>query len=96
MRHAVSADGERIVTASDDSTARIWDAQTGRSVGEPLDHGPKVAVYAVDFSRDGTRIITLSSDNTARIWDVAVDLKAPRPFWVAELAEALGGQRFRW
>jgi len=32
------------------------------------------------------RIVTLSNDNTARIWDVAVDLKAPRPSWVVELA----------
>ena len=47
------------------------------------------------FSSDGARIVTLSDDNTVRIWDVAVDLKAPLPNWVAELAEALGGQRFK-
>jgi WD40 repeat protein len=28
-------DGKRIVTASTDKTARLWDAETGRSIGEP-------------------------------------------------------------
>ena len=49
---------------------------------------------AASFSGDGARVITASADKTARIWDVAVDLKAPLPEWVPELAEALGGQRF--
>jgi hypothetical protein len=28
----------RIVTASEDETARVWDAQTGTPLGEPLRH----------------------------------------------------------
>ena len=31
-----SPDGSHIVTGSDDSTVRIWDAETGTTVGEPL------------------------------------------------------------
>jgi hypothetical protein len=30
--------GERVVTASDDKTARIWDARTGEPIGKPLQH----------------------------------------------------------
>ena len=30
--------GERVVTASYDSTARIWDARSGEPIGEPAQH----------------------------------------------------------
>ena len=33
---AFSPDGKRIVTASADNTARLWDAETGKPIGEPL------------------------------------------------------------
>jgi WD40 repeat protein len=33
---AFSPDGKRIVTASRDNTARVWDADTGKPIGEPL------------------------------------------------------------
>jgi WD40 repeat protein len=60
-------DGARIVTASDDKTGRIWDANTGKTVGEPLRH--QDSVNGASFSADGARIVTLSNDKTARIWD---------------------------
>ena len=36
MSAAFSPDGKRIVTASWDKTARLWDAETGKPIGEPL------------------------------------------------------------
>jgi eukaryotic-like serine/threonine-protein kinase len=62
-----SPDGTRIVSASKDGTARIWDAQTGipiRALSVPGTR-PRFAAY----SPDGKRIITVLRDNTARIWD---------------------------
>ena len=44
MSAAFSPDGQRIVTASFDKTARIWDAATGKPIGEPLE-GHDDAVY---------------------------------------------------
>jgi WD40 repeat protein/serine/threonine protein kinase/TPR repeat protein len=64
-----SPDGRRIVTASNDKTARIWDAETGREIA--LLSGHTDAVRSAAFSPDGRRIVTASADKTARIWDAA-------------------------
>jgi hypothetical protein len=66
---AFSPDGSRIVTASDDKTARIWDVATGQEIAALRGHQDGVASAA--FSLDGSRIVTASHDKTARIWDVA-------------------------
>jgi WD40 repeat protein len=62
-----SPDGRYVVTASEDGTARIWDALDGQPVGQPLKHAAEV-LWA-DFSPDGRRIVTASMDHTARVWD---------------------------
>jgi WD40 repeat protein len=59
--------GSRIVTASWDRTARIWDAASGREIA--VLRGHKDTVYSAAFSPDGSRIVTASSDGTARIWE---------------------------
>jgi WD40 repeat protein/serine/threonine protein kinase len=61
-----SARGDRIVTASADQTARVWDAVTGQPVTEPLAHEDPVS-YA-EFCPDGQRVLTVSS-NVCRLWD---------------------------
>jgi len=65
---AYSPDGSRVVTASDDGTARLWD-----SSGRPIVvlQGHTATVWSAAFSPDGTRIVTASSDGTARLWDAA-------------------------
>jgi WD40 repeat protein len=62
-----SPDGMRVVTASDDKTARIWDARTGASLSNLLGH--EKAVRSAAFSPDGKLIVTASDDGTACIWD---------------------------
>ena len=64
---AFSPDGTRIVTGSDDRTAKLWDARTGTSLLEL--NGHTGMLWGVSFSPDGTRIVTGSSDRTARVWD---------------------------
>jgi WD domain, G-beta repeat len=64
---AFSPDGKRIATASSDSTAKIWDADTG--VNTLTLTGHTSYVYSVAFSPDGKRIATASDDKTAKIWD---------------------------
>jgi hypothetical protein len=65
-----SPDGTRIVTGSEDKTVRLWDAETGKPVGEPL-RGHTSWVNSVSFSPDSTRIVTGSKDKTVRLWDAA-------------------------
>jgi WD40 repeat protein len=64
-----SPDGTRILTASWDSTARLWDAATGAETA--VLRGHEGTVTSAVFSPDGARILTASRDKTARLWDTA-------------------------
>jgi len=80
-----SPDGLRIVTASHDHTARIWDAASG----EPLcvlRHDRRV-IYA-KFSADGRRVLTMD-DATTRIWDLA-DTSLQGPMLLVDRPHGLG------
>jgi WD40 repeat protein len=61
-----SPDGHRVLTASDDGTAQLWDARSGLPIGAALRHDGPVA--AASFSADGAIVVT-SSRNLTRTWD---------------------------
>ena len=64
--------------ASEDETAKVWDAQTGRRAARPS-RGTRARSIGVSFSPDGTRIVTGSGDKTAKVWDARTGRRAPRP-----------------
>merc|ERR1712096_581765 len=69
LSSVVSADGSSILTASADSTAKIWDASTGECKQTLAGH--EGMVFSAVLSVDGSRVLTGSRDFTAKIWDAS-------------------------
>ena len=67
---AFSPDGKRVVTASWDKTARVWDLSGPAPVATVLS-GHTEQVTSAAFSPDGKRVVTASADMTARVWDLS-------------------------
>lgn len=63
-----SPDGTKILTSSDDTNARIWDAATGRPLRILV---ARNTLNAAAFSPDGTEVVTACEDGTAVIWNAA-------------------------
>ena len=62
---AFSPDGQRIVTGSEDNTAKVWEAASGQELLTLKGH--RAAIESVAISPDGQRIATASWDRTARV-----------------------------
>ncbi|MFM6372883.1 MAG: AAA-like domain-containing protein [Microcystis panniformis] len=65
---SISPDGQKIATASQDGTVKIWN-QKGENIQTLTGH--QGAVYSVSFSPDGQKIATASRDGTIKIWDLS-------------------------
>ncbi len=74
-----SPTGDRIVTASWDNSARIWDAQSGKALlklmaadqqAAGMEKGHTGFVNSAVFSPDGQTVLTGSDDGTAKLWDI--------------------------
>ena len=63
---AFDSSGGRVITASNDRSARVFDVSG--SLLKKLSHAKELNGAA--FSHDGTRVVTASADGVARIWDL--------------------------
>ena len=64
-----STDDSLLLTASEDHTARLWNAQTGEIYNVLAGHSD--GVLTAEFNPDSTQVVTASLDGTARIWSVS-------------------------
>ncbi|KYG19897.1 hypothetical protein SE92_06140 [Bradyrhizobium sp. AT1] len=64
-----SPEGDYVLSASDDGTARVWLAQPNFTRAILIGH--EKGVVSAAFNPEGSRIVTGSDDGTARVWDVA-------------------------
>jgi WD40 repeat protein len=65
---ALSPDGRRAVSASEDNTLKVWDLETGRELRTLKGHSDSVAGVAV--SPNGQRAVSASWDYTVKLWDL--------------------------
>jgi WD40 repeat protein/serine/threonine protein kinase len=76
LRVALSPDGRRVAGGSEDGTARVWEADTGRLLRTLAGHrGP---VFGLCFHPDGRTLTTVGLDGTVRVWDVDDQAAEPR------------------
>ena len=65
---ALSADGRRAISASNDETLKVWDVESGHELRTMQGHSGSVEGVAV--SADGRRAVSASFDYTLKVWDV--------------------------
>ena len=66
-----SPDGKRLLSVSDDGTARIWTAQPALSRESPtFANAHSDMVFQVEFDSYGKRLLSGSFDGTACVWDL--------------------------
>lgn len=63
-----SLDGRRLLTASANGHAQLWDVPSGRSI-QTFDHGTPLVSAAM--SAEGSQIVTAGTDQIVRLWEAS-------------------------
>ena len=83
----VSPDGSVIAAGGkEDNHVTLWDAETGRVIGAPIEtHPPQLGgAHSISFSPDSKRIAVPGAAGTVGIWDVATGRRVGRPLVIGE------------
>jgi WD40 repeat protein len=79
-----------VLTGSEDRTARLWDAATGKAIGVPLTH--EAGVTAVAFNATGDAVLTKTEDGVVRRWDCPPEPSGPDERFVLWAQVAIGAE----
>jgi WD40 repeat protein len=66
----VTPDGERVVSASNDRTLKVWDLDGSRALAVLSGHAARVTACTV--RHDSRRVVSASHDGTLKVWDLDV------------------------
>jgi WD40 repeat protein/tRNA A-37 threonylcarbamoyl transferase component Bud32 len=72
---AYSPDG-RVIALSDTSRIRLWDAASGKPIGNGLKHPRQV--FGFGFRADSRALVTAGYDGIVRVWDLAAGQETGR------------------
>ncbi|HET6410265.1 MAG TPA: hypothetical protein VFG14_20410, partial [Chthoniobacteraceae bacterium] len=79
--------GDKLVTSSEDFSAILWDATTGKQIGKSMRHRWQV-VWAC-FSSDDKWVATVGWDDCAMVWDAATGEPLTAPMKLNEALEQI-------
>ena len=85
---AFSPNGKQMVTGTEEGVVRLWDAESGKALSDPLLANDRIT--SIRFNPDGTRIMAVSG-NRLLLWDLPPVIEAP-PEWLLPLAGAVAGR----
>jgi WD40 repeat protein len=66
---AVTPNGQKVISAADDNTLKVWDLATGEELLTLKGHSSSVNAVAV--TPNGQKVISACDDNTLKVWDLA-------------------------
>jgi WD40 repeat protein len=66
---AWNASGHQLLTGGEDQIVRLWDAETGATIGKLEGHTG--SIRAIAWSPDGQYALTAGADKTACLWNIA-------------------------
>ena len=69
---AVTPDGKKAISGSDDGKLKVWDLETGKELMTLEGHCKSGygSVYVVALTPDGTKAVSGSLDKTLKVWDL--------------------------